>query len=57
MTYKEFLAWLEGYLAAVGPNQVSPVAVSAIITKARSVKIEPNLSEQVSDKIKQMLHD
>lgn len=57
MTYKEFLAWLEGYLQAVPTNQIFDTVRVNILNKARSVKAEPNIAENISDKIKQILHD
>ena len=56
MTHKEFLAWLEGYVAGL-PANVSSQNLIVILQKARSVKAEPNIVENITDKVKQMLHD
>ena len=56
MTYKEFLAWLEGYVQALDPNQISASTVATIVGKARSVKEEPSMAENINHTVKKILH-
>jgi hypothetical protein len=56
MTYKEFIAWLEGYVAGLSPDKINAGTISTILGKARSVKPEPTVTENISDNIKKILH-
>ena len=60
MTYKEFLAWLEGFTDALDFDDISGDDMQLIINKARSVNDKDNLAELLTNlptKIKQILHD
>ena len=56
MSHPEFIAWLEGYIAGLPNGLPQTIVANTILTRAKSVKIAPSVSENTNDKTKQMLH-
>jgi hypothetical protein len=56
MSTKEFQSWLEGYVQALDPNQITASTIATILGKARSIKEEPSMAENINASVKKILH-